>query len=159
MQLSNSKIVFKMTALTYILMILFHPQGLSVFSPPENLIGTITICCNWVIPYYEIFDALTPESPLFKVDGPICNFSCLCGDADFPIYRYGVDRKIGLISKKWNCIINGLFAESPTVGVAFPSKLENKYKVLFLAACFFVVSKSLHFLQSYHPPADECIPS
>lgn len=126
--------------------LLFCWQEVKVFSPPGNLIGTVSEACGIIRPKYQIFDATLPDSPLFEINGPICKFSCFCGDIDFPIKecvdkKHGItERHAGIISKKWGGFLKELFTDADSFGVSFPPDLDPKYKVLFLAACFLIVS-------------------
>jgi hypothetical protein len=114
-----------------------------VYSPPDNLIGTVSEGCGFIHPSYHLIDATSPEVPMFEISGPVCTCSCFCDDVDFPVFQKGgkgIDAKVGFISKKWGGILREVFTTSDAFGVTFPQHFDPKYKVLFLAACFLIVS-------------------
>lgn len=119
-------------------------QEVKVYSPAENLIGTVTDGCGIIRAKYLIIDALLPDAPLFQMRGPVCTCSCMCEEVEFPIYETGRSKgdgkQIGVISKSWGGFVRELFSDSDSFGVTFPAELDTKYKALFLAACIFIVS-------------------
>ena len=118
-----------------------------VFSPPDNLIGTVSEGCGFLHPTYYLIDATSPEVPMFEITGPVCTCSCFCDDVDFPVFEKGKrpDAKVGFISKKWGGLVREVFTASDAFGVTFPIHFDPKYKVLFLAACFLIVSPASFF--------------
>lgn len=123
-------------------------RELKVFSPSENLIGTISEPVSSLIrPNYRIFDATLPDAPLYEVRGPYLTWSFLCRDVDFNVYETrqtnGGNPQIGVISKKWGGIVRELLTDWDTFGVSFPENLDVNHKALFLAACFLI--DKMHF--------------
>src|SRR5687768_14033700 len=103
---------------------------MKVFSPPGNLIGTVSETCRVILPKYQIFDATLPDAALFEINGPICTFSCFCSDVDFPIKETGdrkhgtTERHAGVISKKWGGFLKEIFTNVDSFGVSFPPDLD-----------------------------------
>lgn len=113
-----------------------------VFSPPDNLIGIVAEGFGFMHPKYYLIDATSPEVPLFEITGPMCTCSCFCDDVDFPVRETGKRNQatVGYISKKWGGIVREFFSASDAFGVTFPVHFDPKIKVLFMAACFLIVS-------------------
>ena len=120
-------------------------QEMLVYSPPDNLIGTVSESCGIINPTYYLFDATAPDVPLFEVRGPTFTCSCFCDDVDFPVIekgnkRFGGDKRVGFISKKWGGMAREILSTTDTFGVTFPLHFDPRFKALFMAACFLIVS-------------------
>ncbi|XP_026470344.1 phospholipid scramblase 1 isoform X2 [Ctenocephalides felis] len=110
-------------------------QTMEVSSPPGTVIGTIEQEWSILTPTFIIKDA--GGNPVFKMEGPMCRFSC-GGNVDFKILTLDGTAEIGLISKQWSGILRELFTDADYFGVSFPMDLDVKMKAVLLGAVFLV---------------------
>ncbi|ODM96247.1 Phospholipid scramblase 2 [Orchesella cincta] len=110
-------------------------QRMSVSSPPGNMIGSISQ--KWGFkPQLHIRDE--GNSVVFIIKGPLCQFSCRCGDVDFPIYASDGQSECGKISKRWRGVFHEGFTDADVFGVKFPPGINTYMKTLLIGATFLV---------------------
>jgi len=114
-------------------------QDMSVWSPPENNIGSITQ--EWAAwsPKYTVKDQ--EGNVAFIIEGPHECCYCSCGeDIEFKVYTADGATEIGKVSKKWR----GFFSEAIIIdgcdifGINFPKDLDVTKKALLLGATFLI---------------------
>lgn len=144
---------------------------MSIQSPQGNTIGSIKQ--KWGLrPELHVKDESNQVQ--FIVKGPFCQFSCRCGDVEFPVrklvyidrtlkfynsnvntFKFNITSQIyssdgisecGKISKRWRGVLHEAFTDADIFGVKFPPSINPNMKALLLGATFLIVRKILTLL-------------
>merc|ERR1712038_1408724 len=111
-------------------------QSMEVTSPiTGQTLGFIKQKWHPFLPIYAIEDENGTE--IFEIKGPLCTFSCFCGDVEFPICSKD-GQEVGKISKQWSGLLKEHFTDADNFGCTFPLDLDVKIKAVLLAAVFLI---------------------
>lgn len=138
-------------------------QSIQVQSPHGNTIGSVQQ--KWGLrPILQIKDET--NAVVFIVQGPLCQFSCRCGDVEFPVSQtqclndkeisltflqpvsiiqiYASDgiSECGKISKRWRGVLHEALTDADIFGVKFPPGINPQMKALLIGATFLIVSST-----------------
>lgn len=59
---------------------------LEIFTPNNELLGSVKQTWSVMKPYYDIRDQ--NDSTVLKIVGPFCTCTCCCGDVEFEVSSY-----------------------------------------------------------------------
>ncbi|XP_022162476.1 phospholipid scramblase 2-like [Myzus persicae] len=111
-------------------------QRIEVFSPPGCLIGIVEQDWSILKPIFTIRNAANEE--VFKMKGPICEYSCCGEDIEYKILSKDKTAVVGRISKKWSGLLREVFTDADFFGINFPMDLDVRMKAVLLGACFLI---------------------
>jgi len=109
-------------------------QSMEVSSPPGTVVGTIEQNCTFIYPSFTIKDE--NESPVLKIEGPLCTIAC-CGDIEFKVVTME-GQEVGQIKKQWTGILKEALTDADNFSISFPIDLELKVKATLLGALFLI---------------------
>lgn len=111
-------------------------QILEVSSPPGTPIGTVEQEWSCCVPLYRVKDA--DGSTVFKIEGPICTYSCFGSDVEFKVLSADGITQVGKISKQWSGLLKEAFTDADIFGINFPMDLDVRMKGVLLGACMLI---------------------
>ncbi|KAL3290076.1 hypothetical protein HHI36_023445 [Cryptolaemus montrouzieri] len=126
---------------------LYHPQNcvlccfppflqrIEVFSPPDNLIGTVEQDYSFFNINFSIKDQYTVT--VLKIKGPVFA-NCCCQDIHYRIISADERTQIGTICRKFPGMCKQLCSQVNYFKSNFSMDLDVKTKALLLGACFLI---------------------
>ena len=85
---------------------------------------------------YRVKDA--EGTIVFKIEGPICTYSCFGSDVEFKVLSADGITQVGKISKQWSGLLKEAFTDADIFGINFPIDLDVRMKGVLLGACMLI---------------------